>query len=59
MHHGLQMNFLRASADGVDSEFTSQEVLQKYQFGSSANVTIIKKALIKRRLSRLKTDRCS
>ena len=36
-----QMNFLRAVIDGVHSEFTTQEVLQKYQLGSSANVSII------------------
>lgn len=45
-----QMNFLRALIDGVHSEFTTQEVLQKYQLGSSANVSIIKRALIKKEL---------
>lgn len=45
-----QMNFLRALVDGVHSEFTSREVLQKYQFGSSANVSIIKRALVKKEL---------
>ena len=46
----FQMNFLRALIDGVHSEFTTQEVLQKYQLGSSANVSIIKRALIKKEL---------
>ncbi|MDD2594466.1 MAG: ATP-binding protein [Bacteroidales bacterium] len=45
-----QMNFLRALVDGVSSEFTSAEILQKYQLGSSANVSIIKRALIKKEL---------
>lgn len=45
-----QMNFLRAVIDGVHSEFTSQDVLQKYQLSSSANVSIIKRALIKKEL---------
>lgn len=45
-----QMNFLRAVIDGVHSEFTKQEVLQKYQLGSSANVTIIKRTLVKKEL---------
>ena len=47
-----QMNFLRAIIDGVHSEFTTQEVLQKYQLGSSANVSIVKRALVKKSLSR-------
>ena len=45
-----QMNFLRALVEGVKSEFTKQEILQKYELGSSANVSILKKALIKKEL---------
>ncbi|MCI1640540.1 MAG: ATP-binding protein [Bacteroidales bacterium] len=45
-----QMNFLRAIIDGVHSEFTTQEILHKYQLGSSANVSIVKKALVKKEL---------
>ena len=45
-----QMNILRAVLDGVHSEFTTQEVLQKYRLGSSANVSIIKRALVKKEL---------
>ena len=45
-----QMNFLRAIIDGVHSEFTTQETLNKYQLGSSANVAIVKKALVKKEL---------
>lgn len=45
-----QMNFLRALLDGVNSDFSSTAVLQKYQLGSSANVSIVKRALIKKEL---------
>ncbi|MDO5570178.1 MAG: ATP-binding protein [Bacteroidales bacterium] len=45
-----QMNFLRALVDGVNSEFTSAEILQKYQLGSSANVSIVKRALVKKEI---------
>ena len=45
-----QMNFLRAVIDGIHGEFTSQEVLRKYQLGSSANVSIVKRALVKKEL---------
>ncbi len=45
-----QMNFLRALVDGVHSEFTSAEILHKYQLSSSANVSTIKRALIKKEL---------
>ena len=45
-----QMNFLRALVDGVNSEFTSQAILHKYDLGSSANVSVIKRALIKKEL---------
>ena len=45
-----QMNFLRAIINGVHSEFTTQETLNKYQLGSSANVAIVKKALVKKEL---------
>lgn len=45
-----QMNFLRAVKDGIHEEFTTQNVLQKYRLGSSANVSTIKRALIKKEL---------
>ena len=45
-----QMNFLRAIISGVQSEFTSQEILQKYQLGTSANVSRIKNSLINKEL---------
>ena len=44
------MHFLRAILDGVHSEFTTQEILQKYKLGSSANVSIVKRALVKKEL---------
>jgi hypothetical protein len=45
-----QINFLRALIKGVHSEFTTQEMLHKYQLGSSANVSIVKRALFKKEL---------
>jgi len=45
-----QINFLKALVDGVHSEFSTQEVLQKYQLGTSANVSTIKRALVKKEL---------
>lgn len=44
------MNFLRAIIDGVHSQFTTQEIIHKYQLGSSANVSIVKRALVKKEL---------
>ena len=46
----LQLNFLRAMADGVSCGFSRKEVLRKYRLESSANVQAIKIALIKRDL---------
>ena len=46
----LQLNFLRAMADGVSSGFSSKEVIKKYRLESSANVQAIKTALLKRDL---------
>ena len=42
--------YKRQVLDGVQSEFNAQEVLRKYQLGSSANVTIVKRALVKKEL---------
>jgi hypothetical protein len=46
----LQLNFLRAMANGVSSGFSTKAVLRKYRLESSANVQAIKTALIKRDL---------
>ena len=45
-----QMNFLRAITEGIHTEFTTQENLRKYQLGTSANVSIIKRSLQKKEL---------
>ena len=45
-----QFNFLKAVLDGVHQEFTTSEVMQKYSLGSSANVSTIKRALIRKEL---------
>ena len=47
---GYQLNFLRAVAEDIQSEFTKNEVLQKYQLGTSANVKRLKDALEKKEL---------
>ena len=44
-----QIGFLQAVANG-ETSFTSQEVLNKYKLGSSANVKNIKNALEKKEL---------
>lgn len=45
-----QMNLLRAITEGIHAEFTTQENLRKYQLGTSANVSIIKRSLLKKEL---------
>ena len=52
-----QMNFLRAIIDGVHSEFTTQAIIHKYQLGSSANVSIVKRALVKKELIEIEKRR--
>lgn len=47
---GYQLNFLRAMIDGVSKEFTTKNVLEKYNLGTSSNVAIVKRALIKKEL---------
>lgn len=47
---GFQMNFLRAIADGKNSEFTKTEILRNYHLGTSANVKRLKNALEKKEL---------
>jgi AAA+ ATPase superfamily predicted ATPase len=45
-----QMNFLRALVDGVHGEFATGEILQKYRLSSSANVSVVKRALTRKEL---------
>ena len=47
---GYQLNFLRAVAEDIHSEFTKSDVLKKYQLGTSANVKRLKDALEKKEL---------
>ena len=46
----LQMNFLRALANGVSTGFSRKDVIKKYRLESSANVQSIRKALLKKDL---------
>ncbi len=52
-----QMNFLRAVIDGVHSEFSTREIMDKYQLGSSANVSIVKRALVKKEIIEIEKRR--
>ena len=52
----LQMNFLRAVADGVTRGQTRKEVIRKYRLETSANVQAIKKSLVKRDLIEVNDD---
>jgi hypothetical protein len=45
-----QLNFLRALIDNVESEFSHAEIIKKYDLGSSANITKIKKSLEQKEL---------
>ena len=45
-----QMNFLRALAEGVSSGFSSKDIIQRYNLGTSSNVAVIKRALIEKDL---------
>ena len=43
-----QMNFLRAIIDGQHNQWTSQEVLSKYNLGTKSNIVKIQKTLIEK-----------
>ena len=45
-----QMNFLRALIDGVKQDFTSKEIMDKYNLGTPGNINRLKNALIKKEL---------
>ena len=46
----FQMNFLKALINGVNSDFTKKEVLDKYDLGTPGNINRLKTALIKKEL---------
>ena len=46
----LQLNLLKAVANGVDTGFSKKEIIKKYRLESSANVQGVKKAMIKKDL---------
>ena len=46
----LQLNFLRAIADGIHDQFSRKEIISKYQLGTSANISRIKKSLEQKEL---------
>ncbi len=45
-----QVNFLRAVVSGIHREFSKKEVLSKYDLGSSANVSAVRRSLIAKEL---------
>ena len=45
-----QLNFLKALVNGVQSEFSSADIIKQYNLGSSANVSRLKKALEQKEL---------
>ncbi len=45
-----QLNFLKAIIGGVSKEFTTKNVLEKYNLGTSSSVAVVKRALIKKEL---------
>lgn len=45
-----QMNFLHAIANGVNTGFTKTDILNGYRLGTAANVSRLKKALVKKDL---------
>ena len=44
------MNFMRVLLDGVSQDFTSKEVMEKYNLGTLGNINRLKLALIKKEL---------
>jgi hypothetical protein len=46
----LQINFLRAVADGVHNQFARKEMIAKYNLGTSANISRLKKSLEQKEL---------
>ncbi|MDR2622187.1 MAG: ATP-binding protein [Dysgonamonadaceae bacterium] len=46
----MQMNFLRAIVDGVHNQFSRKEILSKYNLGTSANVSRVRKSLEQKEL---------
>lgn len=47
---GYQMNFLRAIVDGVTNDFTSKDIMDKYDLGTPGNISKLKNALLKKEL---------
>ena len=49
-----QMNFLNEVIDGIQSKFSSKEIILKYNLGTSANIVRLKSALLQKEL--IETD---
>ena len=46
----LQLNFLHAIADGIQDRFSRKEIISKYNLGTSANISRMKKSLEQKEL---------
>jgi AAA+ ATPase superfamily predicted ATPase len=46
----LQLNFMRAVADGIQDQFSRNEIISKYDLGTSSNISRIKKSLEQKEL---------
>jgi hypothetical protein len=46
----LQLNFMRAIADGIHDQFSRNEIISKYNLGTSSNISRIKKSLEQKEL---------
>ena len=46
----LQLNFLHAIADGIHDQFSRKEIISKYNLGTSANISRMKKSLEQKEL---------
>ena len=53
----LQLNFIKALADGVETGFSKKEYIRKYNLESSANIQAVKKALISKEYIETDNDR--
>jgi AAA+ ATPase superfamily predicted ATPase len=53
-----QVNFLRAISDGVKTKLSSNEAMQKYRLGSSANVAKIKKYMLNQEIIDIRKKEC-
>ena len=52
-HTAYQMNFLKALIQGIEKDFTSSEIISKYDLGTPGNIAKLKNSLVKKELIEL------